>query len=195
MEKSRKLKRQELKRLVEKSIIRDEEKKRIKWSATASTQEVLRTLNTSLNGLDPMQISRSRMLYGKNQTTSEKKKSLIQLILESLDQPTCYVVRKNENLINILSKEIVVGDIVHLSEGDVVPADLRIIEADGLKVDQNVISKDKTPVKKTAEICCKEAENVADYSNILLMGTLVVSGYATAVVLSVGDHAIMGTIS
>ena len=195
MEKSRKLKRQELKRLVEKSIIRDEEKKRIKWSATASTQEVLRTLHTSLSGLDPMQINRSRMLYGKNQTTSEKKKSLIQLILESLDQPTCYVVRKNENLINILMKEIVVGDIVHLSEGDVVPADLRIIEADGLKVDQNVISKDKTPVKKTAEICYKEAENVADYSNILLMGTLVVSGYATAVVLSVGDHAIMGTIS
>ena len=195
MEKNKKLSRQELKRLVEKSIIRDEEKKRIKWSATSSTKEVLRALNTSLNGLDPMQISRSRMLYGKNQTTSEKKKSLIQMILESLDQPTSYVVRKHENLINILSKEIVVGDIVHLAEGDVVPADLRVIEAEGLRVDQTVISKDDTLVKKTAEICNKEAENIADYSNILLMGTSIVAGCAEAVVVSVGDHTIMGTLS
>ena len=187
---NKKLKRLELKRLVEKSIIRDEEKKRIGWSATTSVKEVLRSLNSTLNGLDDVQIRRNRMIYGKNQKADDIHKNIIQVILESLNQPTCNVIRKDVNLINIPSKELVVGDIVHLSEGDIVPADLRVIESNGLTVDETPINKDRKSIIKNAGICLCELENVTDYQNIVLMGCNVTKGTAEAVVLSVGSHTI-----
>ena len=120
---NKKSKRQELKKLVEKSIIRDEEKKKIGWSATTSINEVLLSLNSTVSGLDDVQVRKNRMIYGKNQTSEDKNKNIIHIILESINQPTCNVIRKNMNLISIPSKDLVVGDIVHISEGDVVPAD------------------------------------------------------------------------
>lgn len=192
---NKKSKRQELKKLVEKSIIRDEEKKRIGWSATTSINEVLLSLNSTVSGLDDVQVRKNRMIYGKNQTSEDKNKNIIHIILESINQPTCNVIRKNMNLISIPNKDLVVGDIVHLSEGDVVPADLRVIESNGLMVDETSIEKDRKSVKKISGICLCELEKVTDYKNIVLMGSNVTKGSADAVVLSVGDHTILETMS
>lgn len=192
---NKKTKRQQLKKLVEKSIIRDEEKQRIKWNAKASTEEVLMSLNSSLAGLNETQISRSRMIYGKNQLIENQETNIIQLILNSLNRPTCNVVRKYVNLINIPSDELVVGDIVHLTKGDIVPADLRVIQADHLILDESVIEKDRTFVEKGAERCKDEQDKVTDYYNIALMGTSVIEGSAQAVAFSVGSHTILGTMS
>ena len=191
--KKRKVNRQELRYLVEKSLVRDEEKRRLFWSATTSVKEVLTVLDSSMDGLDAVQVRKNRTMYGKNERTDNKKKNVIQLILDSLDKPTCYVVRKNENLINIPSSDLVVGDIVHLSEGDVVPADLRVIESNGLTVNQKAVSDDKI-VKKNAGICLGELEKVTDYFNIVLMGTNIIAGSGEGVVVSVGNNTILGTM-
>ena len=191
---NKKLKRQELKRLVEQSILRDEEKKRIGWSATTSVKEVLHSLNSTLNGLDDVQIRRSRMIYGENQPVADKNKKMIPFILEFLNQPTCNVIRKNMNEIRIPRKELVVGDILHLSEGEVVPADLRIIASYGLTVDETSFEKGRTSTIKNAERCLCELEKVTDYPNIVLRGSSVIKGSADAVVLSVGNHTIWETM-
>lgn len=193
---NRKKKRQQLKRLVEKSIVRDEEKQRIKWSASSSTKEVLLVLHSSFGGLDEMQIQRSRMLYGRNEITFVEHKDKMRRILESLvTHPTCSVIRKMENEVKIPRKELVVGDIVQLQEGDEVPADLRVLYAENLMVNQKPVTGEDTPAKKDAEICRTQKERVADYENIMLMGTFVIEGTAQAIVLSVGDHTMKGTLS
>ena len=192
---NKKVTRQELKKLVEKSIIRDEENKRISWSATSSIKEVLMVLNSSLSGLDEMQIRRNRMIYGRNQINDRRRRSIRKLILNSLHHPTCSVVRKQENEISIPQKDLVVGDIVHITEGDVAPADLRVIMADGLMVNQGFITGDGHPVKKNAGISLCELEKAADYNNNVIMGTNVTAGAGEAVVLSVGSHTILGTMN
>ena len=191
---SRKTKRQKLKMMVEKSIIRDEEKQRIRWSATTSTKEVLIILESSLCGLDEDQIRKNRETYGKNQIIEEPQKSIFQRISNMINRPTCNVVRNNKKPINIPSKDLVVGDIVNLVEGDNVPADVRLIESNKLVVDQGRFTGKNNPVKKNSGICIGNLDKVTDYFNIVLMGSSVLSGSAKGVVLSVGDHTILETM-
>ena len=183
----KKTSRQELKKLVEKSIIRNEEKKRIHWSATAPVKEVLMSLESSYEGLDEIQIRRSRMIYGRN---------LVRSFFSFKDKQFCYVMRKQEEPASgIPRKDLVVGDIVCLAPGDTIPADLRVIEAKGLMVEQAFLTGDTKAVKKNGGICLCEMEKVTDYSNILLMGSRVIAGSGEAVVLSVGSRTIRATMS
>ena len=91
--------------------------------------------------------------------------------------------------------DVVVGDIVHLSAGDMIPADIRIIEAKDLFVSQASLTGESAPVEKTPQQCEEEAETITEYSNIAFMGSNVVSGSATAVVVSVGDHTLFGSMA
>ena len=193
MEKEKRRKRQELKKLVEKSIIRDEEKKRLHWSATSPINEVLMVLNSSLDGLDDAQIRRNRSAYGKNDEKTVKK-GMIQQIFRSRDQQLYHVIRKDQDIEDIPGEELVVGDIVYLSKGEPVPADLRLIESEGLTVEQSALTENMTPVKKKAGVCMGELDQVTDYFNIMLMGTNITEGKGKAIVVSVGDHTITGTM-
>ena len=99
---------------------------------------------------------------------------------------TCTVTRKDGTK-EIPLDELVVGDIIHLSAGDMVPADVRVLEAKDLFISQSALTGESNPIEKIPVVCEQECETVTDYTNIAFMGSNVISGSATAVVISVGD--------
>lgn len=72
---------------VQKSVIRDEQNRRIQFAATNPINEVLKNLHTTLRGLDEDAISVSRAKFGSNKVTHEKKKSLTKRLGRCLHQP------------------------------------------------------------------------------------------------------------
>lgn len=108
---------------------------------------------------------------------------------------TCTVSRKGEKAMEIPMDDLVVGDIVHLSVGDMIPADIRILDAKDLFVSQASLTGESEPVEKTPEMIKTEQDAITDYSNIAFMGSNVISGSATAVVVRVGDHTLFGTMA
>ena len=114
--------------------------------------------------------------------------------LLAMIKTTCTVTRKNKNHIEIPLDEAVVGDIVYLSAGDMIPADVRIIEAKDLFVSQSSLSGESEPIEKLATVCEKK-DNITEYTNIAFMGSSVISGSATAVVIAVGDNTLFGSMT
>ncbi|MEM3662231.1 MAG: magnesium-translocating P-type ATPase [Sulfolobales archaeon] len=90
---------------------------------------------------------------------------------------------------------IVPGDIILLSAGDIVPADARVISAKDLFVDQSALTGESFPVEKTPTPLKSGDLPVTEWSNYLFMGTSVVSGSATAVVVRTGGQTEYGRIS
>ncbi len=90
--------------------------------------------------------------------------------------------------------DLVVGDIVHLSAGDMIPADVRILDAKDLFVSQASLTGESEPIEKTPNVSAQK-ESVTDYTNIAFMGSNVISGSATAVVVCVGDHTLFGSMA
>ena len=91
--------------------------------------------------------------------------------------------------------EIVVGDVVHLSSGDVVPADLRIFAARDLFVSQASLTGESEPVEKRAELGAAaqaEASSLTDLEDIAFMGSTVISGNARGVVVATGARTMFG---
>ncbi|MCI6675780.1 MAG: magnesium-translocating P-type ATPase [Clostridiales bacterium] len=107
---------------------------------------------------------------------------------------TCTVTRKGQEKIEIPLNEVVVGDIVHLSAGDMLPADVKILEAKDLFVSQASLTGESEPIEKVSEVN-NEVHTVTDYSNIAFMGSNVISGRAEAVVVSVGDNTLFGAMA
>jgi Mg2+-importing ATPase len=92
-------------------------------------------------------------------------------------------------------KELVPGDIVRLSAGDMVPADIRLLSAKDLFISQAALTGEAYPVEKTAEKVAAAPGNPLELANLCFMGTNVVSGSATAVVLATGARTFFGGLS
>ena len=107
---------------------------------------------------------------------------------------TCTVTRQGLEKGEIPMDELVVGDIVHLSAGDMIPADVRIIDAKDLFVSQASLTGESEPIEKTGHISTSK-ETITDYTNIAFMGSNVISGSATAVVVCTGDHTLFGSMA
>ena len=107
---------------------------------------------------------------------------------------TCTVTRKEQEKAEIPMDELVVGDIVHLSAGDMLPADVRILTAKDFFVSQASLTGESEPIEKTPNVNAQK-ESVTDYSNIAFMGSNVVSGSATAVAVCVGDSTLFGSMA
>lgn len=114
--------------------------------------------------------------------------------LLSLITTTCTVGRKEKGKEEIPLDEVVVGDLVYLSAGDMIPADVRIIDAKDLFVSQSSLTGESEPVEKIPAQETKK-DSVVDYCNIAFMGSNVVSGRAMAVVVGVGDQTVFGTLA
>jgi Mg2+-importing ATPase len=91
--------------------------------------------------------------------------------------------------------ELVPGDIIYLSAGDIVPADCRVIMAKDLFVDQSALTGESFPVEKTAQPLKSFDPSIMEWSNYLFMGTSVVSGSAVAVVVRTGSMTEYGKIA
>ncbi|MBQ6395069.1 MAG: magnesium-translocating P-type ATPase, partial [Atopobiaceae bacterium] len=90
--------------------------------------------------------------------------------------------------------EIVVGDIVHLAAGDIIPADVRLVSTKDFFVSQSSITGESLPIEKTAA-AVEGASTVFDIDNICLMGSTVISGSGVAVVVGVGNSTTYGGIA
>ena len=249
----------------EKAVIRDEQNRRIQFAAAHPITQVLKSLNTTLCGLDPEAVPARRTKYGNNKVTREKKKSIAQRLVGAFINPftailfclalvstitdiilpyfslfgstpedfdcltvviiltmvfisgtlrfvqesrsgnaaeklmamittTCTVTRKAQERKEIPLDEVVVGDIVHLSAGDMLPADVRILDSKDLFVSQASLTGESEPIEKIPQVSA-EKESVTDYTNIAFMGSNVISGSATAVVVAVGDHTLFGSMA
>jgi P-type Mg2+ transporter len=90
---------------------------------------------------------------------------------------------------------IVPGDIIHLSAGDITPADARLIEAKDLFVNQSALTGESFPVEKTPTPIRAKGASITEWSNYLFMGTSIVSGAASAVVVRTGGYTEYGKIA
>ena len=107
---------------------------------------------------------------------------------------TCTVTRRGQEKTEIPMDDLVVGDIVHLSAGDMIPADVRILDAKDLFVSQASLTGESEPIEKTPNVSTRR-ESVTEYTNIAFMGSNVVSGSATAVVVCTGDRTLFGSMA
>ncbi|WP_300627182.1 magnesium-translocating P-type ATPase [Pseudomonas sp.] len=92
-------------------------------------------------------------------------------------------------------KQLVPGDLIVLSAGDMIPADCRVLSAKDLFVSQAAMTGESMPVEKFVEQQDAHARNPLDLENILFMGTNVVSGAATAVILATGNSTYFGALA
>ena len=107
-------------------------------------------------------------------------------------------VIRNGKKIKILNKDIVIGDIVVLSAGDMIPADLRVLEAKDLYIGQSSLTGESDSVRKIAESELKSVDDIefiTDIDTICFMGTNVISGSAKAVVIKTADDTYFGKVS
>ena len=92
-------------------------------------------------------------------------------------------------------KELVPGDIIELSAGKMIPADVRIISSNHFSVNQAVLTGESFPVDKNEKLSQKSYTSVFDMENIAFMGSSVAGGSATAVVISTGKQTEFGKLS
>ena len=90
-------------------------------------------------------------------------------------------------------ENIVPGDIVKLSSGDMIPGDVRFLETKDLFIDQASLTGESNPVEKFSTF--KEYENITDISNIGFMGTNIVSGSSLALVIATGNNTYFGSMA
>ncbi len=113
--------------------------------------------------------------------------------LKKLIVTNARVFRDGEE-IKISAKEIVPGDIIILEEGDSVPADAYLIELKNLKTQESSLTGESFPVNKKLGVL-DEKTSLGDRTNSIFQGTLVVSGYAKAVIVSTASKTEMGKIA
>jgi len=120
---------------------------------------------------------------------SEKSAQLLKSMLKN----EALVIRENKKS-KVDSAELVPGDIILLGEGDKVPADCRIIEADEFNVDESMLTGESIHVLKNSNTI-KEEVSLADRKNMVFMNTFVARGTATCVVTLTGKKTEVGKIA
>ncbi|KAK1167893.1 sodium/potassium-transporting ATPase subunit alpha-1-like [Acipenser oxyrinchus oxyrinchus] len=121
----------------------------------------------------------------------EAKSSKIMESFKNMVPQQALVIRDGEkNSIN--AEEVVVGDLVEVKGGDRIPADLRIISANGCKVDNSSLTGESEPQTRTPEF---SNENPLETKNIAFYSTSCVEGTACGIVIKTGDHTVMGRIA
>lgn len=222
---------------------------RLKLSSAQDTFELLRTLNTSANGLNQDEAQSRLSMYGYNELAKPRKVGAILQFLERFTNPlviqllvigivsflvgdirstvvvsgmvflsvilthiqeyrsslavdklysmvrTTATVTRDGSRQEILLKELVPGDIVLLSAGDMLPADVRLIACKDFFVNQGALTGESMHVEKFAAPLKTPVNNPLDFSNIAYMGSSVFSGSATAVVVNSGIQTYFGAIS
>lgn len=103
------------------------------------------------------------------------------------------VIRDGEQQ-RLPSKELVPGDVVKLSSGDKVPADLRLVKVNNLQIDESALTGESVPVEKATEPLDEEIP-LADRENMAYAGTVVTSGQGRGIVVAIGEATETGHIS
>ena len=104
------------------------------------------------------------------------------------------VIRSGDSY-EVDAKNLVPGDIVLLESGDMVPADLRLINQQELRIDESLLSGESLPVEKDASVLLAETSLIQERVNSCFSGTLVINGRAMGVVTATGMHSELGKIA
>ena len=113
--------------------------------------------------------------------------------LKNLVTTTCSVKRDGKDFEEIDMKNLVVGDIVKLAAGDMIPADLRILECKDLFISQSALTGESEAIEKFS-YNTDSKNNISDLSNICLLGTNVISGSALGAVIGTGETTYFGSM-
>lgn len=113
--------------------------------------------------------------------------------LKELSMPMAKVIRDGQ-IMKISSKELTIGDVVCLEVGDYVPADGRIIESAGLKIDESMLTGESLVVDKTDTVI-EEEKPLAERTNMVYSGSLVSFGRGSYIVTSIGMNTEIGKIA
>lgn len=103
------------------------------------------------------------------------------------------VLRGDEKL-EVASDQLVPGDIIFLAEGDKVPADIRLTNANSLKINESSLTGESLPISKTTNIIAAKS-SLGDQKNMVFSGTIVMAGSATGVVIGTGRDSEIGRIA
>ncbi|MGD0805123.1 MAG: HAD-IC family P-type ATPase [Candidatus Bathyarchaeia archaeon] len=114
--------------------------------------------------------------------------------LKELTTPRPLVLRDGK-VGEVESAELVPGDVLPLSVGERIPADLRLYRSYGLQLDESSLTGESMPVSKTADIVMPEGTQITDLSNMALAGTLIVQGEGVAIVSTTGRNTELGHIA
>lgn len=222
---------------------------KLKDAYTKSSDEVIKELNSSVEGLNEKDASIRTEKYGLNEIENKKQKTILEMLIEQLkdrmililllasilsfilgeyaegiviliiifinalisiiqekkaldaiealrSMNTHYttVIREGKKK-NILTKNVVVGDIVYLEDGNIVPADMRLMEENGLKVDESSLTGESVPVEKDAKSVLDENTTLADRTNMVYSSTIISYGTALGIVTATAKDTEVGSIA
>ena len=139
------------------------------------------------------------LLSGLLRFFQERRASVAAQKLQEMVRVTCTVVRQDDDGNAIESeipiRELVPGDLAKLCAGDMVPADVRLLSAKDLFVTQSTLTGESLPVEKTAAPAPQPPQSPLELPNVAFLGTNVISGTATALVINTGQATYLGTIA
>ncbi len=116
------------------------------------------------------------------------------LALKNFSETNTTVFRDGKGIV-ISDKEVVVGDIILIEEGEKIPADGRVLVSHGLTVDESAITGESSPVAKTSDTISKMNIAISDRHNMLYKGTHALSGSGRMVVIATGIETFIGQIT
>jgi len=107
---------------------------------------------------------------------------------------TFFKTIRDKNIIDLKADDLLVGDIVLISMGEIMPADLLLIEGNGIKIDESSLTGESKPVSKERYEDCINNETKKNISPIILSGTDCIEGNGKAIVIGVGERSTKGKI-
>ncbi|MCL2525904.1 MAG: cation-translocating P-type ATPase [Coriobacteriia bacterium] len=126
--------------------------------------------------------------------TQEGKAERALAALEEMTAPNCTVIRDGQKLV-IDTADLVVGDIIALETGDVVPADARLIESSSLYSDEAALTGESVPAEKSANEVIAGTVLAGDQLNMVFSSCVITAGNGLAVVVATGMHTEIGRIA
>ncbi|EAR94266.1 E1-E2 ATPase family protein (macronuclear) [Tetrahymena thermophila SB210] len=120
----------------------------------------------------------------------ERNNENTQAIIKNRYQPQYTVVRDNVR-VEVFSREIAVGDILFIEQGQNIPVDGRLLRADQMRVDHSALTGESEPIQRLAD---ESNQNIIESKNVVLKGTKCVRGFGKCVVIAVGSRTILGQI-
>ena len=128
--------------------------------------------------------------------TNWKKENKFHELNDIQNEGTKYKVIRNGNPLDIPSDDLLVGDLINIMVGDILPADLLLVEGNGIKMDESALTGESETLKKEVFEKCilKNIKNSKPPSPLMLSGTNCIEGTGKGIVIAVGDYSQKGII-
>lgn len=114
--------------------------------------------------------------------------------LQKMSSPEASVIRDGKK-IKVKAEELVVGDIVVIETGDIVPADMRLLESSNLKIDESSLTGESVAAEKNSEAVYDSEVGIGDRENFAFSSTIVTYGHGKGIVTQTGSDSEMGKIA